>query len=385
MSKHTLRVAGRLVAFAALAFLATACAEGPGVTDPPSQPGSPDLAPGLQNASPIAVMTRNVYLGADIGPILTAPSPAAVPVLVAQAWAQIQANDFEERAAAIAAEVHATRPDVIGLQEVALFRRQSPGDFLIGNPQSAQTVAYDYLEILLDALEAWGLDYRVATAVDNIDVELPMATSPATFDDIRYTDRDVVLVERRVEITAAASGNYAAAVPINLGGASISLRRGWNRVDLVHRGNPYHFVNTHLETDETSALVQGLQTQQLIAMVGTVGVPTIVVGDLNGTPDDVTDMYGLMTGAGFSDLWAVTPGNRGPGFTCCFGSDLQGEDLFERIDYIMARSPDGRVPATVGIRIVGETWTPSGLRPSDHAGISANVGFTVSGNGSEGQ
>ena len=382
MSKHTLRVAGRLVAFAALAFLATACAEG--ITDPVSQPGGPaGLAPAREDTSPIEVMTRNVYLGADIGPILTAPSPGVVPIRVAQAWAQIQANDFAERAAAIAEEVHATRPDVIGLQEVALFRRQSPGDFLIGNPQSAQIVAYDYLEILLGALEARGLDYRVATAVNNIDVELPMATSPTTFDDIRYTDRDVVLVERRVEVTATASGNYAAAVPINLGGASISLRRGWNRVDLVHRGNPYHFVNTHLETDETSALVQGLQTQQLIAMLSTVGVPTIVVGDLNGTPDDVTDMYGLMTGAGFSDLWAVTPGSRGPGSTCCFGSDLHGVELFERIDYVMARSPDGRVPATAGIRIVGETWTPSGLRPSDHAGISADVRFIRGGNGSE--
>jgi hypothetical protein len=29
-----------------------------------------------------------------------------------------------------------------------------------------------------------------------------MATSPTTFSDVRFTDRDVVLVERRVRVTA---------------------------------------------------------------------------------------------------------------------------------------------------------------------------------------
>jgi hypothetical protein len=38
-------------------------------------------------------------------------------------------------------------------------------------------VAFDYLDILMDALESHGMHYQVATSVENIDVELPAATS----------------------------------------------------------------------------------------------------------------------------------------------------------------------------------------------------------------
>ena len=73
-------------------------------------------------------MTRNVYLGAPIGPVLGAGSLAEVPGLVSQMWATVQANDFPARAQALADEIAAAQPELVGLQEVSMYRIQFPGD-----------------------------------------------------------------------------------------------------------------------------------------------------------------------------------------------------------------------------------------------------------------
>src|SRR5260370_28330496 len=75
----------------------------------------------------IVVMTENVYYGFDTDPLLGAQNPGDIPVLVAQAFQQLLSTDFQERAQAIAGEIARKRPHLIGLQEVALIRIQSPG------------------------------------------------------------------------------------------------------------------------------------------------------------------------------------------------------------------------------------------------------------------
>ena len=77
---------------------------------------------------PLRVMTRNLYLGASINPVLRAPNLQAVPGLVAQAWEQIQAADFPDRAKALAREIAAYRPHLVGLQEAMIFRRHNRSD-----------------------------------------------------------------------------------------------------------------------------------------------------------------------------------------------------------------------------------------------------------------
>ena len=150
-----------VVAF--LALVVTACDRSPVDIEDDNisvggEPGDPEptLPPPPQTRA-ITVMTRNLYLSADLTPVMGAASPEEIPGAVGEAWNRIVLNDFPARADAIAREIQGTRPDVIGLQEVAKFRIQSPGDFLVGNPQAATAVEYDYLTLLLDALQARGL------------------------------------------------------------------------------------------------------------------------------------------------------------------------------------------------------------------------------------
>ena len=97
----------------------------------------------------IKVMTRNVYLGADINRILVPDDPSVpIPVLVAQTWGMVQQTNFSERARALADEIAAATPHLVGLQEVSLYRMQNPGDVLLGNPTAAEDVVLDFLAIL---------------------------------------------------------------------------------------------------------------------------------------------------------------------------------------------------------------------------------------------
>lgn len=88
-------------------------------------------------AYPLRVMTRNIYLGASITPLLTAPSAALIPGLVATMWEEVQATDFPARAVQLAEEIDRQKPHVVGLQEAAMYRVQSPGDFFTGNAEPA--------------------------------------------------------------------------------------------------------------------------------------------------------------------------------------------------------------------------------------------------------
>jgi len=121
----------------------------------------------------VVVMTRNLYVGADILRIVEVESPSDIPLVVAETLETVRRSQPAERMAAIADEIAKRKPHLVGLQEAFQIKTQFPGDFFIGNPHPAEYVEVDYLELLLGALEDRGLHYRVAAALANIDVELP--------------------------------------------------------------------------------------------------------------------------------------------------------------------------------------------------------------------
>jgi endonuclease/exonuclease/phosphatase family metal-dependent hydrolase len=135
-------------------------------------------------------------------------------------------------------------------------------------------------------------------------------------------------------------------------------------------------VNTHLE-----ALHPGIQVAQgneLLAGPLATPLPLVLMGDLNsaadghGTPGQSnTPTYSTIRAAGFADAWTATRGENS-GFTWGNAEDLRNPapTLTERIDFILTR---GGIEASIATRVgdAPEDRTPSGLWPSDHAGVWA--------------
>lgn len=361
------------------------------------------------SAEQIKVMSRNIYLGADIFPVLAAaqnPDPIAVPLAVTEVFQSVHATNFPERAQALADEIERHKPDVIGLQEVSTWRTQIPGDFLIGNPTPASDVAYDFLDILMAALDARDLNYLVSVSVDNADLELPMVAGmqadgmTPVFGDLRLTDRDVILVKDSSKISF--SNTYANNFTVNgitpVGGTNIEFTRGYTLADINVRGTEYRFVNTHLETggSEPFITLQAVQMHELMQVIDATTMPStpvILLGDFNSSPNDLpfTSTSGIpgldglpmvppylqAVGSGYADLWLSKPKAR-DGFTCCFDAAVADEDalLSERIDYIFF-NPKDREIKKLKIKRVGQSNADmtdvSGLYPSDHAGLFGKI------------
>src|SRR5205085_6287791 len=93
---------------------------------------SPDTSSLTSTATPpgkeLTVLTRNIYLGADLAPVIGVPSPQLIPIRTAAVWAGVLATNFPERAKALVDEIVKAQPDLVGLQEVSLWRTQFPGD-----------------------------------------------------------------------------------------------------------------------------------------------------------------------------------------------------------------------------------------------------------------
>ncbi len=323
----------------------------------------------------ITIMTRNIYVGANVDRVLAASSPEEIPALVEESWQELLATNFPERAGTIADEIKRFRPHLIGLQEVSLIRTQSPGDAIVGGTVPAETVVFDFLEILLASLEARGLRYEVAGMVQDTDFEAPRAN--ATFDDVRLTDFDVILARSDVVISNVVAQNFQARFSIPLGAAEIPILRGFVAVDAKVGGRVFRFVNTHLEP-ETVPTVQIAQGDELIQILSDEELPVVVVGDFNSRPDaSDTPTYRNFLAAGYVDVWTRRLGPHEEGLTCCQDSDLANAQsvLEKRIDFILVRPRAGGLGptrATVLGDEVGEK-TPSGLWPSDHAGVVAGL------------
>jgi len=373
---------GTVITLASLTFLG-ACLD----RDLPTAGGFPEgparlEAPAFPGGEPLKVMTRNMYLGGDVGLVFGAAmtNPAAIPAAAQQVWNQIQSTNFPERAGALAQEISLNQPHLVGIQEIPLFEIMTgPTGPVIEN------LVQDNLGILMAYLA--GEPYGVAAVLENTTATFPISLDGLGDVYIRFTDRIAVLVRDDLETGTVTSGNYAAGYSL-MGGM---LERGWIHVPAEINGIPYHFVNTHLETQTFSAIQEG-QVGELLGSVlpGLDGV-TVLMGDLNSDAeaDDQapswTPTYGTLMAAGFLDTWATAhPGFSEIGFTCCQAPTLSNpaSELDERIDFILLRANDrnggeGRLPGAIHVERVGNRDTDrtmgSNLWPSDHAGLLASL------------
>ena len=155
----------------------------------------------------------------------------------------------------------------------------------------------------------------------------------------------------------------------------VQLPWAWASVDATFHGQTFRFATTHL--DPISGAAQVAQANEFLAGPGGTSLPVIWVGDFNSNAEgtvitgvpDATATYGNIIAAGFSDAWR-TKHPADPGFTCCHDTDLLNPTpaLTARIDLVLTKGVFGVEEAT----IVGDEVAdrlPSGLWPSDHAGV----------------
>jgi endonuclease/exonuclease/phosphatase family metal-dependent hydrolase len=346
-----------LAALLAAALAACGSHSSSSSTPPPPEPGP----------STLKVMTQNMYLGADLDPLMSATD---LPATVEQLWTNMLATDFPARAKVLADQIQAAAPDVIALQEVSLWRYQSPGDH---SPiPNATIVQVDFLAVLTQELQARGLAYQTIGVGTNADFELPGSSG----NDYRLTDRDVILGKPSVPVTATASGTYThlGSLTVTLPGSApttVQIKRGWVSADLRAGGKTIRLFDTHLEAFSADVATQ--QVGDLLAVADPAARPTVIAGDMNLPPTTAGYAEFLASSTRLHDAWTVANG-ADPGLSCCWNPDLLGGTLATRIDLLLA-TPE-LVASTATLLDVG-AHTPGGLHPSDHLGVLATFDATA--------
>lgn len=331
----------------------------------------------------IRVMSRNVYIGADVDIVLEADSLEDIPVLVAMAYQQLLSTDFADRVNKLADEIEAAEPHLIGLQEMSKFYIQSPGDMAFGGQVPATDIFLDFFELLMNALDDRGLDYTMAAVVENSDIELPMVSgvdslNNPTFSDIRIKDHDAILVRGDISFSDPVAVRYDSMLVADedLG---LYIPRGYTSVNATVNQTGVVFVNTHIEAVPDIPLRMAQVTQLLDAYECT-SDPVIIVGDFNSQAPSGTS-YQYVLSQGYTDAWtqnSLSYSYNPNGNTFGHDSDLRNETsgMFERIDFIFVGA-DGS-PAFNNVVVVGDEVREKSskeLWPSDHAGIVTKINY----------
>lgn len=384
----------------------------------------------------IRVMTRNLYLGADLGPGLESNSLAELTSGAGEILRSVDATKFSDRAKQLAKEIRSTNPDLVGLQEVALWRTKTPPVVYIPglNSPVSTTVRYDFLALLLTALNKGkpkAQRYSAAVVKNQFDFETPTDVDDNTgtctnFEYLgtpnagcgafpgadltgRLTMRDVILVKAGVRVSQKASGTFGdrngdgdagdvgdeAAnlyTPLLAGGVAVPVTRGWTALNATVRGSkPFRFVNTHLEAFGDPTTAKCLQAQELYErVISQSSLPVVVVGDLNSDDDTVDGDTSTpqLDGTGWDRcayLSLVGNGMRSltgsANDSCCLSGPLLDKkvgyeaDFDHHIDHIMTNSTRfSRVGPT---KVTGnKPFRTTGSGPywgSDHAGVFQTV------------
>jgi endonuclease/exonuclease/phosphatase family metal-dependent hydrolase len=375
----------------------------------------------------VKVWTQNLYIGADLTPVLEAENPVDFFIAAQDTLGQMAANLFPIRAQRLATEIALYEPDLIALQEVE--------DISVNGTHPGPPFV-DYLQSLQNALALRGQHYTLAATVKNLDLTVPIdLTGDGVPELLTVVDRDVILVREGINFTPLA-GNYLAGglcgAPIpnpayqqqigppyfdstpsrdgcnytivatvrtplpSPAPASINIERGFVGIDATVRGNTYRFVTTHLEqrvltpTMPETAILQSLQAAELVGTLLALTPPDrklILIGDFNSSQvdagfDGIIPPYQIITNpgqgiVGFTDAWTrnllaiLDP----KGLTCCQDEDLRNRTshLYERIDIVFVRN--GRFTPWEFVTTKVPLIFPEPHWASDHGGVFGKLVF----------
>jgi len=370
-------------------------------------------------AADIKVMTQNQYLGADLTPLLTAPTRAAFNEAAVAALQQVAANRPADRVKVLAAEILWEMPALVGLQEVFLFECTDLAPPVRGQGCDDPTIRGAFVDHLQGTLKALHRMYDVAAIVTNINLTpgIPVYMDEVIPILVRVVDRDVILARFDVDSTPVdftvyqpfgictkpsdQGCNYRVLLNVDTPVGTLSVERGFVAVDAAVHGKAYRFVTTHLEEKHPGTQagpIQALQAEELIQVLHSTTPKhrsLIVVGDTNSSPIDpeiptflgipgfpapLPTPYMQFVAAGYSDAWMLGEGNVS-GFTCCQQADLSNRksELYERVDMLFSRVAPADVDDAqlVGVTQLAKTPPFRGLWPSDHAAVAAELEFRL--------
>lgn len=381
-------------------------------------PGAADAAGKKKSkGTKLTVMSRNLYLGADLTPALQANTIDQAINAGGEIVNQVHATKFPSvRAASIAAEIKKRKPDIVGLQEAALWRT-GPVNLAaaLGTPVATQVDPQggDFLADLLGALNSGGkkasaakkgkkkaVRYTLAVVKPEFDFELPVnddgngnGLSGADHNE-RLTMRDAILVRKGVGIkfSGASTGTFDTLLRVTLAGGvrTVDVTRGWTALNVKAHGRNLHVVDAHLEAFDSSGSnttnqgttlgrgdIRAAQATQLVTpqpngAVRAGKIPTILIGDMNSDDDTVQpngdrNAYMALLAGGFTERSTANP------LGCCLndpflvGGPNSINDFDHQVDHVLANRKkikfvkgfvDGRAPV-------------NGLFPSDHAALTS--------------
>jgi hypothetical protein len=329
-------------------------------------------AGGATNPRTVTVATYNIYQGTELEHVLAAQTPLQLAIGVATDYANVIATNFPERAAALAAQIDRSGAALVGLQEVATWRTQVPSD---GAATPATHVTYDFLQILLDALEARGLHYSTVNVRTNFEAEAPGLFATGLMD-VRLSEQTAIIARTdlptdELKLSNPQSHDFVAHTVFPFFGAPFSVGGGWLSVDAKVRGKSFRFITTHMDPINVPTTIRPAQAEQLLAAGGGDNPPLLIVGDTNSEPGSVA--YNDFITGGLTDTWlALHPNDLG--YSCCQvppDSIVNAtSQLHNRVDLILA----GQGLDPLSESLLGadpSSRTPSGLWASDHAGLSA--------------
>ncbi len=366
-----------------------------------------------QAAEPtITVMSRNIYLGADVGVALELipDMPAAAQFM----WDQVNKNDFSKRSVALAAEIKEFKPDVIGLQEATIW-------YCKKNAWSKKTEVFNFTDQLLDAL---GGEYVLAskdgkTAFNpgysiNPITFLTMVKDPERFQKIFGQDKaacgyqigDDLAIKKDLSAQVINVGNTEYKASYSIVPTLMTIYRGYTWADIKIENIAVRFISTHLESiwDENKVPNAAKQATQLIQDLKETNMPLVVIGDFNADPRDPRpanaanpglqptaseecpagsskcNAYRLMIEAGFNDAgpdasdpttytWGMSALLTGPDPDRLKSAQGMGNEygFTDRLDYIFTKNGvDVSTSQIIGFKAPYAT---------DHAGVFAE--FTI--------
>ena len=365
---------------------------------------------------PIKVMSRNLYLGADVGVAL-----AKIPNMPAAAqfmWDQVQKTDFSKRKKILAEQIRTESPDVIGIQEATIW-------YCKAHFWSKNTEVFNFTQELLAEL---GGDYVIASK-NGVEANNPgysigpipfltKVTDPQTFQklfgqndaDCGFQIGDALLIKKSLAQYVNQVGNSEYKDVYKVVPTLMEIYRGYAWADITVQGTNVRFVTTHLESlwDANKVPKAADQARQLVSDLKNTKSPIVVIGDFNSDPRDprpinspnpgeqptasekcpagssMCNAYKVMREAGFTDSgpdasdpstysWGMNALLTGPDPKRAAAAKKMGNQFgfTDRLDYIFVKNGIKVLTS----KVIGQT-APYG---TDHAGVVTELNVSALG------